>query len=201
MHKQIISAIVATLVLTLVGANSSVYALSGHGTSYGPSFGSTYAGSALGGTPLSYSDGLTINGNTFNIGKNIQQIPTQTLYVGSPVSITVKMWEYGGTYQIQGVAMFLNVRGANPNPGTSNTWIQYSKTDGVTVNDPKSFLGTTTVKATKVNKYWDVTFTVTPQKPMPTSWMIFTAWDNQLSSTTAKVSNAVQFSYVPFSYH
>lgn len=204
MHKRIVkiaSTVVAALVLTLVGATSSVYALSGHGASYGPSFGSTYAGSALGSTPLSYNDGLTINGNTYDISKNIQTIPTKTLYVGSPATITVKLWEYGGTYQIQGLAMFLNVRGSNPGSGNSDTWVQYSKTTGVTVNDPHSLLGTTTVDVKYDQKFMYVTFHMTPNKPMNTSWMIFTAWDNQLSVNTAKVNNAVNFSYIPFSYH
>lgn len=203
MHKQVIkiaSALVAALVLTLVGANSSVYALSGHGVSYAPSFGSTYAGSALGSTPLSYKDGLTINGNTYDISKYVQTIPTTTLYVGSPATITVKLWEYSGTYQIQGVAMFLNIKGYNPNSGNSDTWVQYSKTTGVTVHDPHNLLGTATADVKYNQSFMYVTFHLMPNKPLSTSWMIFTAWDNQLSINTAKVNNAVNFSYVPFSY-
>lgn len=202
MHKRIVkiaSAIVAALVLTLVGANSSVYAVN-HATYYPPSFGSTYAGSALGSTPLSYNDGLTINGNTYDISKNIQTIPTTTLYVGVPATITLKLWEYGGTYQIQGAAMFLNVRGYNPSAGTSDTWVQYSKITGVTVHDPHGLLGTTTADVKYDQKFMYVTFHIMPNKPMSTSWMIFTAWDKQLSVGTAKVNNAVNFSYVPFAY-
>lgn len=202
MHKRIVkiaSAIVVALVLTLVGANSSVYAVS-HATYYPPSFGSTYAGSALGSTPLSYSDGLTINGNTYDISKNVQTIPTVTLYVGAPATITVKLWEYGGTYQIQGLAMFLNVRGYNPNTGASDTWVQYSKITGVTVHDPNGLLGTTTADVKYDQRFMYVTFHLMPNKPMNTSWMIFTAWDKQLSVGTTKVDNAVNFSYVPFSY-
>ncbi len=204
MHKRIVkiaSAVVAALVLTLVGANSSVYALSGYGVSDAPSFGSTYAGSALGGTPLSYSDGLTINGNTYDISKNIQTVPTATLYVGAPATITVKLWEYGGTYKIQGIAMFLNVRGYNPNAGTSDTWVQYSKVTGVTVHDPHGLLGTTTADVKYDQNFMYVTFHLMPNKPMNTSWIIFTAWDNQMSVNSAKISNAVNFSYTPFGYH
>lgn len=203
MHKRIVkiaSVLAATLVLTLVGANSAVYALSGHGASYAPSFGNTYAGSALGSTPLSYNNGLTINGNAYDISENIQTIPTATLYVGSPAAITVKLWEYSGTYQIQGVAMFLNVRGYSPSSGNSDTWVQYSKTAGVTVHDPHGLLGTTTADIKYDKSFMYITFHITPNKPMPTSWMIFTAWDNQLSINTSKVNNAVNFSYVPFSY-
>lgn len=203
MHKRIIktSGAIVALVLVLVGANSSVYALTGEGPSYGPSFGGAYAGSALGSSSNTYTDGLTINGNTYDISKNVQTIPTATLYVGSPSTITVKLSEYGTTYQIQGLAMFLNVRGYNPSSASSNTWVEYSKTSGVTVNDPNKLLGTVTATVTYAKTFMYVTFHITPSKPMSTSWLIFTAWDSQLSVTTAKVSKAINFSYIPFAYN
>ena len=203
MHKRILTtAIVATLALTLMGPGSSVYALSGHGASYGPSFGSsTYVGTALGSTPMSYNDGLTINGDTYDISKYIQQIPTNTVYVGTPVTITAKLWEYGGTYQIQGLALFMNVKGNNPNPNSSDTWVQYSKVSGVTVHDPHNILGKVTADVKYDQKFMYVTFHMTPNKPMDTSSLILTAWDKQLSIGTAKVINALNISYTPFAYH
>ena len=202
MHKQVITGtIVIALVLTLVGANSSVYALTGHGASWAPSFGgSTYYGSALGSSPLSYNDGLTINGHTYDISNYVQKIPTRTIYVGSPTTITAKLWEYGGTYQIQGVAIFLNISGYNPNVSDSDTWVQYSKIGGVMVHDPHNILGTVTADVKYDQKFMYVTFHMTPNKPMNTSWMILTAWDNQLSVGTAKIINAINISYVPFAY-
>ncbi len=202
MYKRIIaSAIAAILVLTLVGVDSSVYALSGHGASYAPSFGNMDAGSALGGSAMSYNDGLSINTSTYDISKYVQSIPTKTLYVGSPVTITTKLWEYGGTYQIQGLALFLNARGYNPNTSDSDTWVQYSKTGGLAVHDPHNMLGIVTANVKYDQKFMYVTFHLTPNKPMDTSWIILTAWDKQLSIGTAKVSNAVNISYVPFAYH
>lgn len=203
MHKRvIIGAIAATLAFILVGASSSVYALSGHGVSYGPSFGSsTYAGSALGSSPMSYHDGLTINGDTYDISKYIQQIPTKTLYIGTPVAITTKLWEYGGTYQIQGLAMFLNVKGSNPSATSSDTWVQYSKVSGVTVHDPHNILGKVTADVKYDQQFMYVTFHMTPKSPMDTSGLILIAWDKRLSIGTAKVINAVNVSYIPFAYH
>lgn len=203
MHKRIVkiaSTIVAALVLTLVGANSSVHALS-DAIYYPPSFGgASSAGSSLGGTPLTYNDGLTINGNTYDISKNIQTIPTATLYVGAPATITVKLSDSSGVYEIQGVAMFLNIRGYNPSAGSSDTWVQYSTTTGVTVHDPHGLLGTTTASVTYNKSFMYVTFHLLPNSPMNTSWMIFTAWDKHMASNTAKVDNAVNFSYIPFEY-
>ncbi|MDE1861815.1 MAG: hypothetical protein KGI33_02760 [Thaumarchaeota archaeon] len=202
MHKQVITgAIIATLALTLVGIGPSVYALSGHGMSYAPSFGSMAIGSVLGGSGFSYNDGLTINGDTFDVSNYVQKIPTETVYVGAPTTITTKLWEYGGTWQIQGVAMFLNVRGHDPSPSQSDTWVQYSKVTGVTVHDPNNILGNVTASVKYDQKFMYVTFHFTPQNPMKTSWIILTAWDNQLSIGTAKVENGLNISYVPFSYH
>lgn len=194
-------AIVIALVMALAGVNSSAYGLSGHGVSYAPSFGGGDPRSSLGGLTYHFHDGLTINGDTFDISKYVQTIPTETLYIGTPTSITVKMWEFGGTYQIQGAALMLNVRGYNPNPGQSDTWVQYSKISGVTVHDPNGFLGPVKADVTYDKNFMYVTFHFTPQKPMNTSWMIVTAWDKQLSIGTAKISNAVNISYLPFAYH
>jgi hypothetical protein len=202
MYKRVITGtMVAVLVLTLVGANSSVYALSGHGASWAPSFGgSTYYGTALGSTPLSYNDGLIINGDTYNISKYVQNIPTKTVYVGAPVDITAKLWEYGGTYQIQGVSLFFNLSGYSPNILDSNTWVQYSKTGGAIVHDPYNILGPVTATVKYDQKFMYVTFHFIPNKPMNTSWMILSAWDSQLSVGTAKIINAIKISYVPFAY-
>ncbi len=203
MHKQVItSGIVAALVLTLAGATSSVYALNGHGASWAPSFGgSTYYGTAIGSSPLAYNDGLTINGETYDVSKYVQHIPTKTIYVGAQTTITTKLWEYGGTYQIQGVAIFLNIKGYNPSVSDSDTWVQYSKTGGVVVHDPHNILGHVTADTKHDQKFWYVTFHMTPNKPMETSWMILRAWDSSLSVGTAKVIDAINISYVPFAYH
>lgn len=203
MHKRIIrtfSVLVAALVLTL-GASSSVYALADLRSSYGPSFGGAPpTNAAHGSTPITYQDGLTINGNTYNISKYVQKIPTATLYIGAPAKIKVKLWEDGGIYKIQGLAMFLNLYGANPSSSKSNTWVQYSKTNGLTVHDPNNMLGPVSAIVKHDKTFWYVTFQFTPSKQMNTSWMILTAWDNQLSTSTAKISNAVNFSYVPYQY-
>lgn len=202
MHKRIIvSAIVATIAIALVGVNPTAYALSGHGASYAPSFGNMDAGSALGSSAFSYHDGVTINGDVYDVSKYVQHGPTTTLYVGSSATITTKLWEYGGTYQIQGVALFLNVSGYNPNPSDSDTWVQYSKVSGVTVHDPHNILGTVTADVKYDKKFMYVTFHFSPKSPMKTSWLILEAWDSQLSIGKAKISDAINVSYVPFAYH
>ena len=204
MHKRSIttsSVLVAALVLTLVGTNSSAYALADLRSHYGPSFGGAPTNDAAqGSTPITYQNGLTINGKTYDISKNVQKIPTDTLYIGAPAKVTAKLWEDGGAYKIQGLAMFLNLYGANPSSSKSNTWVQYSKTDGLTVHDPNNMLGPVSAIVKHDKTFWYVTFQFTPSKQMNTSWMILTAWDKQLSTSTTKVSNAVDFAYVPYQY-
>ena len=195
MHRQILriscSALIV-LVLTMVGANSSAYAIWGHGTSYGPTFG--------GGT-FSYKDGLKINRATYDISNYIQATSTNTLYVDAPSAITLKLWDNSGSYAIQGVALFLNVRGYNPDAASSDSWIVYSKSTGVTTHDPHNILGPVKVDV-KYDKYFMyVTFHMTPKSPMNTSWLIAQAWDFRLAVGTAKVIDAINISYVPFAYH
>ncbi len=153
-------------------------------------------------TQFQYSDGLKINSNTYDISKpSVTWSTPQTLYVGAPTKITVKIFENGGPYYIMGGAMLLNVKGTEPTVSGSDTWIQWDKFGGVTVRDPHNILGKVQV-STKDDQYFKwVTFTFTPKSPMSTSDLILEAWDLNLSVGTATVINAVNISYVPQGYH
>lgn len=88
MTSTTVKALTATslfaLIATILVSSTPAYAINGHGSSYGPEFG--------GGKLVQYSDGLKINGKSFDISKFSQTIPTQKLYVGDVSDISLKIY-------------------------------------------------------------------------------------------------------------
>lgn len=194
MNQNIVNAfkipVIAFVLILFLGGIRAVSAdVNGHGVSYGPEFG--------GGRYYHYNDGLGINGNTFDISNYAQKIDTQTLYVGVPAQIKLKVFDNAGTYAIQGVAIFLNIRGSSASVVQSDTWIQYDKYGGVTTNDPYNILGNVKVDVVDKNPVVYVTFHITPKSPMHTSDMIVRALDYRLSTGDVLVTNAIKISYTP----
>src|SRR5579872_6421797 len=101
MNKTILKvssvAIFLILISSYVGTNA--YAVWGHGVAHGPSFGHVY--------DYTYTDGLKIDGKTFDISKFHQSIPTQTLYVNVPSTIALKMFHTDGAQSIRHVALYI----------------------------------------------------------------------------------------------
>ena len=191
----------AMMALMLLGTNFSAYAINGHGSNWGPTFGGLNLASQYGSTEFTYNDGLKINSATFDISTPGVKIPTQTLYIGGHNTITVKIYQDGGPYYIMGGSMLLNVHGSNPLPSSSDTWVQWDKFGGVTVVDPHHMLGNVKVSLKDDQHFKYVTFSFTPKSPMKTSDIIFNAWNLSLSVGSTTVLNAVNISYVPQGYH
>ena len=192
---------IAAVALMLIGTNFPVYAINGHGSNWGPTFGGLNRASQLGASDFTYDDGLKINSATFNVATPGVKIPTQTLYVGAHNSITVKIYQDGGPYYLMGGAMLLNVQGPNPISSKSDTFIQWDKFGGVTVQDPHNLLGDVKVSMKDDQHFKYVTFSFIPQKPMKTSDIIFNAWNLSLSVGSTTVIDGINFSYVPQGYH
>lgn len=181
------------LIVSSNGSGLSAYAVNGHGSSYGPSFGGASGiVSTTTGTQVLFKDGLTINKNVFDISQPSTTIKTQTLYAALPNTITLKIYDNAGSYYIKGGAIFFNVHGTEPKISISDTWVQFDKFGGIKLTDPHKILGVVKDKISYNGKYMYVTFYFTPELPMSNSDLIITALDNNLSRTTALVINAVE---------
>ena len=192
---------VAIVALMLLGTTFSAYAINGHGSNWGPTFGGLNQASQLGASEFTYNDGLKINSATFDISTPGMKIPTQTLYIGSQNTITVKIYQNGGPYYLMGGAMLLNVQGSEPVSSKADTYIQWDKFGGVTVQDPHHLLANVKVTLKDDQHFKYVTFSFTPNAPMKTSDIIFNAWNLSLSVGSTTVINAINFAYVPQGYH
>ncbi len=153
----------------------------------------TYADKpSLGGGRFQFSDGLTINGAVFDISKFSQTIETQNLAIGQSSKITLKVFDNHGPQSITTALLYLNVQGTSK--FTSDTWIQYDVSKGISVHDPNHLLGKVTVSYSMKKPFGYVTFDITPKNKMNPSTIIVSAWDDKKGSVYTGVFNALSFS-------
>ena len=185
-------AIMSVLVLTFTASSVPAYAIYGHGSSYGPQFGTT--------PNYVYKDGLMINGNPIDISKYTQTVRTQKIYVNDPSDITLKIFNNAGPQATQHVTLYLNTRGDYPSVYDSNTWIDYDKSTGISIHDPNQIFKSVTASISYDSTFTYVTFHIVSQSPMATSHLIIRAWDFRLSHTEVIVKNAIKITYLPFEF-
>lgn len=184
-HTITILAITFLLVPVLGGTTLSEYVKDAYGVSYPPSFG--------GGT-YTYTDGLVINGKTFDIAGYSQTIQTQNLTIGIPSNVTLKIYDDSGSYALRSALLFFNIRGPSASVQNSDTLIQYDLLSGNTITqDPHHFIAKAKGSAILSGKFVYATFNITPASKMNTSDMIVSAVDDRPSIGYSLVVNAVSF--------
>ncbi len=180
------------LASSILAINAPAYAIWGHGVSYGPQYGA--------GPYDTYSDGLKINGISFDISKSPTSIPTQKLYVSTPNMITVKIYHHASPKFINHVALFMNLKGSLPATYKSDTSIAWDRYSGVTTIDPHGMIKSATANIAYDKNYMYITFEIKPASTMDTSHLIIQSWDNKLSAGTEIVMNAISIGYLPESF-
>ena len=187
MNKTILkissAAIFLILISSYVGTTSNAYAVWGHGITHGPSLGHVY--------DYTYTDGLKIDSRTFDISKFSQSIPTQTLYVNVPSTITLKIFHTDGVQYLQHVAIYIT-NSNDPTVYSSGEWIAYDKGVGLTTNDPNKLFKSVTVSTSAQGHFLYLTFKITPQASMDTSNIIVKSWDYRTASVQSTVTGALQ---------
>ena len=158
-------------------------------------------GSQFGGGSVKYSDGLRINGKPIDISKHVQTIQAQTIYVNNPSDITLKIYNNPNSKGLLHLIVYLNLSGPNPHPIKSDTWIDYSKSNGVSLRDPHRIFKSVTAKTSYDSQFTFLTLHIVPQKSLSTSHLIIRAWDSKLSMNEVYILNAVKISYLTNSAH
>ena len=187
------------LMASVVAASAPAFALNGHGTTYGrgPQFGGGIGGATSGGAYLTYNNGLSINGASFDISQYTTTIKTQTLYVNIPSDITVKIYEHGGTQLVQHGILFLGLKGTDPQTYQTNTYIAWDKQSGASTSDPNGLFKSSTATVKYSGQFMYLTFHIIPAKTLDTSHIIVRAWDIYHSNGQVVVLNAIKIAYTP----
>jgi len=170
------------LITSVSGQNLSAYAV----FTNPPSFG---------GGQLKYSDGLTINGNAFDISKHTQSIPTpQILPLGKSSTIVLKIFDNSGPTTIKSAGLYMNIQGTRNFISYADTSISYPLSTHFYVNDPHNLLGNISVEYKIVKPFVYVTFHITPIAKMDASNLIVTAIDDHRALGRSTIINAIEFS-------
>lgn len=137
-----------------------------------------------------YGSGITINGKSFDIENYSTTIPAQILKIDHPANFTFKMYDERGAYTISHAGMYFHFKG-DPAVANADTWISWDKHKGIDVHDPGKIFSKTLVNATIAGNYFNVTFTLIPQKTMPDSSLIMRMWDDKLALGDVPIWGAI----------
>jgi hypothetical protein len=187
------------LMASVVASSAPAFALNGYGTTYGrgPQFGGGVGDASAGGNYVTYNNGLTINGASFDVSKYTTTIKTQTLYVNNPSDITVKIYNHDGAQLVQHGILFLGLKGYDPQTYQTNTYIEWDKQSGSSKSDPNGLLKSGTVTAKYSGEFLYLTFHIIPAKTLDTSHIIVRTWDMNHSQGQIVVLNAIKITYTP----
>lgn len=187
MNKTILkissAAIFLILISSYVGTTPNAYAVWGHGITHGPSFGHVY--------DYTYTDGLKIDSRTFDMSKFSQNIPTQTLYVNVPSTITLKIFHTDGVQYLQHIAIYIT-NSNDPTVYSNGEWVAYDKGVGLTTHDPNKLFKSVIVSTSAQGHFLYLTFKITPQASMDTSNIIVKSWDYRHASIQSTITGALQ---------
>ena len=181
-----ISSVAIFLILfsSYVGTTSNAYAVWGHGISHGPSFGHVY--------DYTYTDGLKIDGKTFDISKFSQSASsTETLYVNVPSTITLKVFHTDGVQYLEHVALYIT-NSNDPTVYSNGEWIAYDKGTGLTINDPNKLFKSVTMSTSSQGHFMYLTFKITPQASLDTSNIIVKAYDYRHAAIQSTLNGALE---------
>ena len=125
-----------------------------------------------------YGGGLTINGQPFDIKNYSTTIQQQVLKIGQPANFTLRMYDERGAWTISHAGMYFHFKG-DPAVNNADTWISWDRYAGTEAHDPNKIFNKTAVNVKTDGNYFNVTFTMTPQKTMADSSLIMRMWDDK----------------------
>jgi hypothetical protein len=130
--------------------------------------------------------GFTINGQSFDVTGFSQTIPTQTFFVGQPITVKMLVYENNGVKSLRHVSLSINdyMGERSQNEKASIAFMQkFDGTQKVDVLDFDKMFENVTVTATPIDSVTtSVVFTFNFQKTLDTSEIIVNTWDDALSA-------------------
>jgi hypothetical protein len=185
MNNRFISLASFTIVLLLV-ASIGGQNLSAHATFFNPP--------TFGGGVLKYTDGLTINGKTFDISAFSQKMITpQILPLGMPSTITLKIFDNAGPTSVKWAGIYMNMQGTDMS-NSGDTSISYPLNQDLYISDPHNLLGKVTAEYKIEQPFIYVTFHITPTAKMDVSNLIVSSIDDHRAVTNSMIIDGIQFS-------
>ena len=145
-------------------------------------------------------DGFAINGNSYNVEYFKQHVPTETVKINEPVTVSLKVFENSGTSSLTHVILKLGleekiISGVKvPTSPVEILWQNpFDSTPSFSVNDPKNLVIDVTVESAMTEDAFGTSdnvmaydFTFVPVEKFDTDVILVTMWDykNMYGQTT-----------------
>ena len=190
--KHTVIVLSAVLGLFCLAGGSNVYADHSGGAGGGcsgdctpPTLGTDNAGEQI------VSGGFAINGNAFDVTYFKQDIPTQTIQVDEPVTITLTVFENSAPQFLRHVGLMIGLENKFVSGVTVKThlvqihWEQDRRGDSkVKIDDPDGLIKEVSVDEVVEGKNNVVTLEFTPTQVFDASTVIVQMWDEDRNSWT-----------------
>ncbi len=141
-------------------------------------------------------NGLVISGRAFDVENQIQTIPTMTLNIGTLSKIKLVVYENDGVAALRNVAITISdyQDDKNRNDKARISFNQaFTGAQTVSVMDNGGLLKDATATATQLDEFrTEVVFSFRPVKPVDTSALVVDLWDQDQSSRTNVIRDAVK---------
>ncbi len=150
---------------------------------------------SFGGGSYPYSDGLTLTQgdtkSTFDTSLYNQEIPSQVMKAGIPVSMTFKTFESYNPTGIIHMGLYIIPRGEDMITVNSIGSIVWDKGQPIEISDPNHMLSDVNVSPTDDGKFQYTTFSFTPTKSYDKMSFLVRAWNDHLYSTDIRVHDDI----------
>ncbi len=204
------------LAITITFSNENIFADHGSGGGGGGSCSGDCSPPTLGfdNSGRQYVEkGFSINDESFEVEHFKQDIPTQTLLIDEPISISLKIYENSGPQALGHVGLLLGLEEKTISGvkvfehDVKILWEQnFEGEHSLDVYDPKKLVSDIAVNTGLVEdafgteeKLNQITFTFTPRASIDTSVIIVEMWDYERNSWTNYFYDAIEISDSQFS--
>jgi hypothetical protein len=130
-----------------------------------------------------------IDGKGFLISSYSNLVQTTSIETGKEVPIQISVLD---SLEIVHIALYLDLLGNGQEIANSDTYITYDKDQPVQIIDPHGFFSDVKVTPLKDGIKNKFLFTISFQKPMSKSHIIFRAWDDHRYSNDVKILDALE---------
>ena len=133
-------------------------------------------------------NGFSINNKSYNVEHFKQNVPTQTVSAGTPVEITLRVFENSGPTYLKNVGLLLGIEKKFQDvtwidlPNAEIYWEQnFDGTESILIENSNNFITDVGVDVEVDNTITILKFYFTPTEPFDTNRIIVKMWDQNRS--------------------
>jgi len=124
---------------------------------------------------------FAINGNNYSLDE-LTNLSIQTVSIGEPVNLQIKLYDNGGAQNIQHVSLYVNQHGTRILNDLSETVITFEKGKDTEIVDPHNLIESASIVSSTQGNKAVFDFEIIFSNEMDTSDLLFRIWDMKRNS-------------------